>query len=392
MHFCRTFLILLTAVLPCCAAHAVPAQADTTECASGSCDMPALRYGVPMLVAGSALSLMQGAHNDMPVGGNNPSRLYEDVLRFSPSALWLSLRLSDAPSRDRSLVAFEKRISSYLLTAAVVQGLKLVVSERRPDGTNHRSFPSGHTAIAFSTATMIAHEYGSQSWLYPALGYSLAAATGIGRIVEDHHWAGDVIAGAGIGMCFTELSCAVVDLLNGRRVAFSPLGDGRDVLRRQRHADMEFSLLVPSAVHIGDIVLGRGCRTSLTYAYGLHPYLALSARVALDERPYTFESSPADQCVKRSVALALGPRLTIPLTTSFAIDASCYAGYQLQMGSSRGVWRRGGSLFGSTLSARLMATSHVSYSLSLGYDSARMLRGCSASKSLSCGLGVGYNF
>jgi hypothetical protein len=39
------------------------------------------------------------------------------------------------------------------LTLAVVQITKNLVKEERPDGSNNLSFPSGHTAIAFTNAT-----------------------------------------------------------------------------------------------------------------------------------------------------------------------------------------------------------------------------------------------
>jgi len=60
------------------------------------------------------------------------------------------------------------------------------------------SFPSGHTAIAFSLATTFAHQYPQIKWVAP-VSYSLACLVGISRITENKHWATDVIVSSLIG-------------------------------------------------------------------------------------------------------------------------------------------------------------------------------------------------
>jgi membrane-associated phospholipid phosphatase len=45
--------------------------------------------------------------------------------------------------------------TSQLLSAAFVMPLKYLVKEERPDGSNSLSFPSGHTATAFSSAQFL---------------------------------------------------------------------------------------------------------------------------------------------------------------------------------------------------------------------------------------------
>ena len=88
------------------------------------------------------------------------------------------------------------------LVAAEV--LKSTVHATRPDGSDNKSFPSAHTALAFSAATFIDRRYGEQytrtygAWAMPAL-YGVAALTGVARVeANKHHW-GDVLAGAAIG-------------------------------------------------------------------------------------------------------------------------------------------------------------------------------------------------
>ena len=49
-------------------------------------------------------------------------------------------------------------------------------------------------------------EFGWRSPWYSVAGYSMATATALLRIMNNRHWAGDVIAGAGIGILSTKFS------------------------------------------------------------------------------------------------------------------------------------------------------------------------------------------
>lgn len=60
------------------------------------------------------------------------------------------------------------------------------------------AFPSGHTAVAFSIATVFATQY-SDLKAVPLICYSTASLIGISRMIEHEHWASDVFAGAVIG-------------------------------------------------------------------------------------------------------------------------------------------------------------------------------------------------
>ena len=68
----------------------------------------------------------------------------------------------------------------------------------RPFTLSDNSFPSGHTALAFSMATALAAQT-HHRWTHLAL-FSLAGLTGLARLNDDKHWASDVIAGAAIGI------------------------------------------------------------------------------------------------------------------------------------------------------------------------------------------------
>ncbi len=60
-----------------------------------------------------------------------------------------------------------------------------------------QSFPSGHTTVAFSMATVLSFQI-DRWWAYP-LFYGLAGCTGATRIYLDQHWLSDVLFGAALG-------------------------------------------------------------------------------------------------------------------------------------------------------------------------------------------------
>ncbi len=84
---------------------------------------------------------------------------------------------------------------SLLLTYGVTSITKFAVQRTRPNGDDY-SFPSGHTASAFSTAGVLCQRYGG--WV-GGISIGLGVLTGLGRMEDNHHYASDVVAGATIG-------------------------------------------------------------------------------------------------------------------------------------------------------------------------------------------------
>ena len=82
-----------------------------------------------------------------------------------------------------------------LLSYATTSILKVTVNRTRPNGEEY-SFPSGHTAAAFTTAGVVTRRYGG--WL-GGLSIGLGILTGMGRMEDEKHYASDVVAGATIG-------------------------------------------------------------------------------------------------------------------------------------------------------------------------------------------------
>lgn len=75
--------------------------------------------------------------------------------------------------------------------------LKTAFGRNRPGGSDsHQSFPSGHTAIVFMTATHMAKAYG---WPAGLAAFSIAGFTAASRWADDAHWFSDTVGGAFLG-------------------------------------------------------------------------------------------------------------------------------------------------------------------------------------------------
>jgi membrane-associated phospholipid phosphatase len=81
-------------------------------------------------------------------------------------------------------------------TRLVTDGIKSTIHEERPDESDDRSFPSGHTSMSFSAAATLHKRYG---WKYGFPAYAVATFVGAARVKADKHYVHDVVAGAAIG-------------------------------------------------------------------------------------------------------------------------------------------------------------------------------------------------
>lgn len=97
---------------------------------------------------------------------------------------------------DYDWIGLMQLISTNLFKSSVTDILKGTITERRPDGSDDNSFPSGHTANAFAQAAFIHRRYGITQAIVP---YALAGFVGFSRIQSRAHYTHDVLAGAAIG-------------------------------------------------------------------------------------------------------------------------------------------------------------------------------------------------
>ena len=121
-------------------------------------------------------------------------------------------------------------VRAQLVTQTWVQAVKVSVNRRRPDGTSF-SFPSGHVASSFATATIVQREFG---WKLGAPMYGLASYVAAARIAQNHHYLSDVAFGAALGIAGAH-SLTLRSRDHTWRVSPSSLGGGVGVqVRRER--------------------------------------------------------------------------------------------------------------------------------------------------------------
>ena len=87
--------------------------------------------------------------------------------------------------------------SAFLGTGLVTFGMKRLIGRKRPldETLGNPSFPSGHTSLAFSSATILGYRY--PKWRVPL--YIGAGLVGFSRIYLGRHYASDVVVGAALG-------------------------------------------------------------------------------------------------------------------------------------------------------------------------------------------------
>ncbi|MDR0961298.1 MAG: phosphatase PAP2 family protein [Mediterranea sp.] len=123
----------------------------------------------------------------------NDKELLKDALYVGTSvagAFALSYGIKYLADRDRPYITYPDRVNPYSL-------------EESP------SFPSAHTATAFSLATSLCIKY--PKWYVIAPSALWACSVGMSRMSEGVHYPSDVLAGAAIGV-----GCAVANVYINR--------------------------------------------------------------------------------------------------------------------------------------------------------------------------------
>ncbi len=132
--------------------------------------------------------------------------VFEDVLQYTPVAALYGLKLCGVESQHNYIDMTTLVVGSYCVMGASVYLLKKAAKVERPNGTDTKSFPSGHAARAFMGAELLRREYKDVSPWIGCAGYAAATVTSLARIGHWEHWFTDVLAGAGIGILSTNVA------------------------------------------------------------------------------------------------------------------------------------------------------------------------------------------
>lgn len=158
----------------------------------------------------------------------------DDVLQYTPMAASFLLKAAGVKCRSSWEQRLYKSGASFILCSGTTYLLKHSIHKMRPDGTDNRSFPSGHTAIAFSGATVLHKEFGKTSPWISVAGYTVATITAMDRVRRNrHHWE-DVATGAAIGFLSAQASYWIVDKITAKCKMKKKDADGNTIEEEQK--------------------------------------------------------------------------------------------------------------------------------------------------------------
>ena len=169
----------------------------------------AIGYGVLSMHKNLAGKLNLSTRNEILEDHPGFHTTIDNYLQYSPAAGLLALHLAGMPGEHRFLDELVIYGISSLLMIGSMEATKHFTHEQRPDYSDFKSFPSGHTANAFAAAEWLRSEYRDRSPWIGITGYSLATATGVLRVFNNRHWVSDVVAGAAFGFLSTRIGYAV---------------------------------------------------------------------------------------------------------------------------------------------------------------------------------------
>lgn len=185
---------LLTAVL----CGGITSQARAQAQTQGEPTAPPLSSPT---TAGSVQLQIPAAETSTPETADLNSSTLDRVGRVGTKALGpfvMATQLSLLTS-DRGGKRAIQGAKAYLATAAATELLKRITKQRRPNGANDKSFPSGHASIAFTSATLL-DAYRPE---FKGVGYGAATWISLSRVQVRAHYLHDVAAGALLGRLIT---------------------------------------------------------------------------------------------------------------------------------------------------------------------------------------------
>ena len=122
-------------------------------------------------------------------------------------------------------------VQAQLMAQVFTIGLKQTTRRVRPEGSG-LSFPSGHTTMAFASATVLQRHFG---WKVGIPAYAVASYVAASRVQTQRHYLSDVAFGAALGI----VAGRTVSIGHGRQVMLTPMavhrGAGASFTLIQQH-------------------------------------------------------------------------------------------------------------------------------------------------------------
>ncbi len=140
----------------------------------------------------------QGVNNgfDLPTTAFQSGNLIGQFA-FQVSAGAATYAIGKAAGNNKAALVGRDIIRAQILSQTLTQAVKFTVQRQRPDRSNDKSFPSGHSSSAFATATVLQRHYG---WKVGVPAYALGGYVSLARMAWNRHHATDVVMGAAFGI------------------------------------------------------------------------------------------------------------------------------------------------------------------------------------------------
>jgi membrane-associated phospholipid phosphatase len=105
-------------------------------------------------------------------------------------------------------------VQAQLMAEVLTFGLKQATRRARPEGSGF-SFPSGHTTMAFASATVLQRHFG---WKAGVPAYAVATYVAASRVEMKRHYLSDVAFGAALGI----VAGRTIGVGHGRQLMLTP--------------------------------------------------------------------------------------------------------------------------------------------------------------------------
>lgn len=289
--------------------------------------------GVPLIAAG--LAEMGENHHFRSLRNDFMPRFHSEAdnwIQYSPAAVMLALKACGVESQSSWKKMIVADALSMGLVTAITRTVKPFAKVERPDGSNHKSFPSGHTATAFMCATMLTKEYGHYSPWVGVGAYTVATTTGVMRMMNNRHWMSDVLAGAGMGIIGTEFGYWLSDIiLPGSPRSYDP--SKVDVITQDDNPSffgVTSGFFVPLTQYQIDSNRSLKAATGGTFgfegAYFLNRHIGVGGNVNLSDYAYIVEGEEQTTGSSHFYTAQAGAYFSTPLVERLFLGAKVLGG------------------------------------------------------------------
>lgn len=302
----------------------------------------------------------------------------DNYVQYSPFAMTMLLKAVGVEGRSQWGRFFVSSAFSYATMAALVNVGKYTLKERRPDGSSRNSFPSGHTATAFASATILHKEYGlTRSLWYSVAGYGMATMTGVMRVMNNRHWASDIVCGAGLGIFSVDLGYFIGDVIfKDKYILRMNKPDVSNFYTSPSffNVSMGFGVLEQN-IDIGDarVHCNKPVTAQAEMAYFLTPYIGAGVRLGISSPTIEYDNHYENMGL---YSIAAGAYAQYPITPRVAVGGKLVVGRMLMSGfefaDELKVEQSAGFTCGIGTNIAYAYRNNIAWKLNVDYDLYRM--------------------